>query len=75
MLSSLKEIGLEPIDATGKEFDPHLHEAIMAEESNEVEDGHVLKVWQQGFLFKDQLLRPAKVITAKAVQNEKRNGE
>lgn len=66
LLSSLKEIGLQPIDATGEAFDPNLHEALMAEETNEVDEGHVLKVWQQGFLFKDQLLRPAKVITAKA---------
>lgn len=69
MLSSLKEIGLQPIEAQGQEFDPNLHEALMAEETDEIKDGHVLKVWQQGFLFKDQLLRPAKVITAKAKQD------
>lgn len=69
MLSAFKEIGLQPMDALGKEFDPNLHEALMAEETDEVEEGHVLKVWQQGFLFKDQLLRPAKVITAKAKQD------
>ncbi len=75
MLLSLKEIGLEPIDAQGQEFDPNLHEAIMAEETDKVQDGHVLRVWQQGFMYKDQLLRPAKVITAKAKQDEHNNGK
>jgi molecular chaperone GrpE len=69
MLAALVDIGLQPMDAQGQEFDPNLHEALMAEETDEVDEGHVLKVWQQGFLFKDQLLRPAKVITAKAKQN------
>ena len=69
MLSALKDIGLQPMDAQGQEFDPNLHEALMAEETDEVDEGHVLKVWQQGFLFKDQMLRPAKVITAKAKQD------
>ena len=75
MLSTLQELGLEPIEAIGKEFDPTIHEAVMAEESDEVEEGHILKVWQQGFMYKDTLLRPSKVITAKAKQDGDSNGE
>ncbi|MBN1560564.1 nucleotide exchange factor GrpE [candidate division KSB1 bacterium] len=75
LLSSLKELGLEPIAAVGQKFDPTIHEAVMAEESEEVEQDHVLRVWQQGFMFKETLLRPAKVITAKQKQNGARDGE
>ncbi|MBN1479733.1 nucleotide exchange factor GrpE [candidate division KSB1 bacterium] len=74
LLSSLVELGLEPIEAEGKQFDPNLHEAVMAEESDEVEEGRVLKVWQRGFLYKDTLLRPAKVITAKAKKDDVKDG-
>jgi molecular chaperone GrpE len=64
LMSTLLELGLEPIEAAGQAFDPNVHEAIMAEESNEVEEGKILKVWQRGFKHKDSLMRPAKVITA-----------
>lgn len=75
MMASLQALGLDPIEAENQEFDPHLHEAVMAEETDEVEEGHVLKVWQRGFMFKDQLLRPAKVITAKAKSGGEKHGE
>jgi molecular chaperone GrpE len=75
MMAALRSLGLDPIDAEKQEFDPHLHEAMMAEETDQVEEGHVLKVWQRGFMFKDQLLRPAKVITAKAKSDGENHGE
>ncbi len=70
LMSTLKDLGLKPIDAAGRSFDPNVHEAVMAEESD-AEEGKVLKVWQRGFMFNDSLLRPAKVITAKS----KKSGE
>ena len=75
LLSSLKELGLEPIEAMGKMFDPNIHEAVLAEETDQIEEGHVVRVWQQGFMFKDSLLRPAKVIIAKAKQDGVNDGE
>ncbi len=66
LLVVLKEMGLEPIEAEGHPFEPELHEAVLTEETEEVDEGTVLKVWQKGFLFKGRLLRPAKVVTAKA---------
>lgn len=73
LLSTLKEMGLETIDTSDGVFDPNLHEAIMTEVSDKIEDGNILKVWQKGYVYKDKLLRPAKVITAKAVLDK--NGE
>jgi len=65
LMSTLKDLGLKPIEADGKPFDPNIHEAIMAEATDKVEEGHILKVWQKGYTFNDALMRPAKVITAK----------
>jgi len=70
LLLILTEMGLEPVEAEGQSFDPELHEAVLTEETDEVEEGTVLKVWQKGFLYKGHLLRPAKVVTAKAPEEK-----
>ena len=51
--------GLERIDAAGKIFDPHFHQAIERAESREHPDGFVLHVFQDGYLFHGRVLRPA----------------
>ena len=61
----LVEAGLEEIDATGKQFDPNLHEAISQKETNEVADGHVVLQLRKGYRLRERLLRPATVIVAK----------
>lgn len=48
-----------------KEFDPELHEAISQIESKDHESGQIVEVVQRGFMFKNEVLRPAKVIVAK----------
>lgn len=45
-------------------FDPMLHEAVMQVPSEEHESGAVVQVMQRGFMFKDQVLRTAKVSVA-----------
>lgn len=62
----LAEAGLEEIDATGKPFDPNLHEAVSQQESQDVADGHVLQQLRRGYKMRERLLRPATVIVAKA---------
>jgi molecular chaperone GrpE len=64
MGESLKKTGLEPIDATGKPFDPHLHQAIERVETNDAPDNTVLGEFQRGYYFKGKLLRPAMVKVA-----------
>ena len=59
-----KKLGLEASETVGQPFDPELHEAIMREESDEVEDGHVLEEFRRGFTFKGALLRAAMVKVA-----------
>jgi molecular chaperone GrpE len=62
---TLKEFGLEPIDAVGKKFDPHLEEAVAHQETNEVEEDTVTEEIQRGYTLSGRLLRPAKVKVAK----------
>jgi molecular chaperone GrpE len=64
MLDTLKKLGLEPIESTGKPFDPHLHQAIERVETTDAEDGTVLGEFQRGYNFKGKLLRPAMVRVA-----------
>ncbi len=57
----LKAEGLEPIDLTGKPFDPHLAEAVIQEEVEESLVGIVLSEVQKGYLYKGRVLRPSRV--------------
>ena len=63
--TALAEAGLEEVDATGKPFDPNLHEAVSQQESVEVAEGNVLQQLRKGYKFRERLLRPATVIVAK----------
>lgn len=70
----LKNEGLEVIESVGKIFDPHYHEVIEQEENTEKEEGIILAELQKGYVFKDSVIRPAKVKIAKtqitAAENE-----
>jgi molecular chaperone GrpE len=63
--SVLADSGLEEIDATGRAFDPALHEAISQQETADVPEGHILQQVRKGYKLRDRLLRPAAVIVAK----------
>jgi len=63
-LETLKKLGLEPIEAVGRPFDPNVHEAIGRVESAEAEDGTVISEMQKGYNFRSKLLRPAWVQVA-----------
>jgi len=60
---TLGAAGLEVIDPVNQSFDPMLHEAVATERALAPEDDHVVsRVYQQGYLFNGQLLRPARVV-------------
>jgi molecular chaperone GrpE len=61
MVEALKKIGLEPMDAAGKQFDPHLHQAVERVETSDSADHTVLGEFQRGYYFKGKLLRPSMV--------------
>lgn len=60
----LRGMGLEPIEAVGKPFDPNLHQAIDKVATEETEDQTVLEEYQRGYNFKGKLLRPSMVKVA-----------
>jgi molecular chaperone GrpE len=64
MSESMKKTGLEPIEATGKPFDPHLHQAVERVETDDADDHTVLGEFQKGYSFKGKLLRPSMVKVA-----------
>jgi molecular chaperone GrpE len=63
LLKALGNAGLEVINPVGETFDPALHEAVATEPTSAREDDHVVsRVYQPGYVFKSQLLRPARVV-------------
>jgi len=57
--------GLEEIDASGKAFDPTLHEAVSLSETADLAEGQVVQQIRKGYKLRERLLRPAAVIVAK----------
>lgn len=61
----LKEYGVKPIEAEGKIFDPHYHEALMQAEDKDAPEHTVLEEMQKGYLLNDRVIRTAKVKVSK----------
>ena len=60
---TLRTAGLEPVNPVDEPFDPARHEAVGTEPAaSPEEDGSVGRVYQIGYTFKGQLLRPARVV-------------
>jgi molecular chaperone GrpE len=57
----LMKQGVKPIEIKEKKFDPHLHQAFMTEESEDVEEPEVAEELQKGYTLHNRLLRPALV--------------
>ena len=63
LASLLERNGVKEI-ATAGMFDPHVHEAMLAQPSEEAESGDVLDVMQKGYKIGGRVVRPARVIVA-----------
>jgi molecular chaperone GrpE len=63
LASLLERHGLKEIETEGA-FDPHVHEALLAQPAEGAEEGSVLQVLQKGYRLGDKVLRPARVIVA-----------
>jgi len=61
---ALTRHGLQRVEAAGKMFDPHVHQAIERVESTEYPDGFIVNVFQDGYEFHGRVLRPAIVRVA-----------
>jgi molecular chaperone GrpE len=63
--TALEKLSLQPIKATGEQFNPHVHEAIEMVDTADVPDHQVIEELQRGYKIKDRLLRPAMVKVAR----------
>lgn len=61
LITSLDEIGVKPMDAVGKEFNPDFHNAVMHEENEEMGENLVSEEFQKGYMYKDSVLRHSMV--------------
>ena len=61
---TLNKLGLEEIKATGEEFDPNFHEAVMQTPTNEHPENTIITELQKGYKLGDKVLRPALVNVA-----------
>ncbi len=66
----LESLGIQPIPSVGQPFDPHVHEAVITEPSDEYEPDTVTEEITRGYRIGDQLLRPAMVKVAAPKRDE-----
>jgi len=60
----LDALGVKPVLAEGERFDPHLHEAVVTESTDDFEPDTVMQEIVRGFRVGDKLIRPALVKVA-----------
>jgi molecular chaperone GrpE len=63
LAAALQREGLAEIETNGH-FDPHVHEALLAQPSSNQAEGTVIEVVQKGYRLGDHVLRPARVVVA-----------
>ncbi len=64
LLTTLEGIGVTPIEAVGKPFDPNFHNAVMHVEDEETEENIVVEEFQKGYLYRDSVVRHSMVKVA-----------
>lgn len=64
MMTILGDIGVEPMNAEGTEFNPDLHNAVMHVEDEELGENVVAEEMQKGYMYKDSVLRYSMVKVA-----------
>ena len=69
----LESEGMTPIEAAGKAFDPHLHEAVLEVETKDHPDGTVIEELRKGYTYKNRVLRASMVKVARNPSSK--NGE
>jgi molecular chaperone GrpE len=65
LLNTLEKFGVQPMAGEGQPFDPNFHEAVAMEASADVPENQILQEYQKGYMFKDRLIRAAKVVVSK----------
>ena len=61
LMTELEGLGVKPIEAVGKEFDPNFHNAVMQVESEEYEEGVIAQELLKGYMYRDTVVRHSMV--------------
>lgn len=64
MMTELENLGVKPIEAVGKEFDPNFHNAVMQVESDEYEEGIIAQEMLKGYMYRESVVRHSMVAVA-----------
>ncbi|MCD8010430.1 MAG: nucleotide exchange factor GrpE [Lachnospiraceae bacterium] len=64
MMKELEELGVKPIEAVGKEFDPSCHNAVMHVEDENAGENQVVEEFQKGYTYRDSVVRYSMVKVA-----------
>ena len=64
LITALEEIGVKPMDAVGKEFNPDFHNAVMHVEDDSVGENIVVEEFEKGYTYRDQVIRHSMVKVA-----------
>ena len=64
LMTTLTDLGVEPIEAVGGEFDPNYHNAVMHVEDEELGENVVAEEFQKGYMYKDTVIRHSMVKVA-----------
>ena len=66
----LETYGVKKIDALNKPFDPTVHQAVETEVNDELPEDTIVKVFMDGYMYKDRVLKPSMVIVSKKSENQ-----
>lgn len=66
LMDALRKFNIEQLDPEGEPFDPQQHEAMTMQENPDVEPNSVVAVMQKGYTLNGRVIRPARVIVARA---------
>jgi len=74
-LANIKKFSVEQINPIKQPFNPQLHEAMTMQETKEAKPNTVLQVFQKGYTLNERVIRPARVIVAKAASENTAEAE
>ena len=64
MVKTLEDLGVKPIEAVGKEFDPNFHNAVMHVEDENLGENIIAAELQKGYMYRDSVVRHSMVQVA-----------
>ena len=67
---NLKKNGLEVFTEVGDEFDPEIHDAMMKTPHDEIQEDHIIEIYEKGYKLKNHVIKHAKVIVSAGVPPE-----